>query len=77
MYYSCCQKSNNRIIILFELKIESDGLAFYKMEKKRLKNSNGKGNSIFKAEKKNVLGKFINMDIKTSVIIPKKHENIT
>lgn len=35
--YSCCQKSNNRIIILFELKIENEGLAFYKMEKKILK----------------------------------------
>lgn len=28
MYSSCCQKSNNRIIILFELKAESEGLAF-------------------------------------------------
>lgn len=37
MYSSCCQKSNNRIIILFELKIENEGLAFYKMEKKILK----------------------------------------
>lgn len=37
MYSSCCQKSNNRIIILFELKIENEGLAFYKTEKKILK----------------------------------------
>lgn len=34
MYSSCCQKNNNRIIILFELKIENEGIAFYEMEKR-------------------------------------------
>lgn len=53
MYYSCCQKSNNRIIILFELKIESDGLAFYKMEKKKdLKTQMGKETVFSRLKKK-------------------------
>lgn len=51
MYSSCCQKSNNRIIILFELKIENEGLAFYKTEKKILKLKWEVKYSIFRAEK--------------------------
>lgn len=51
MYSPCCQKNNNRIIILFELKIENEGLAFYKMEKKILKFKWKWNKCIFKTEK--------------------------